>query len=185
MSVVEYVSFLAKCKTSHDDDRHQLDMDVVITHVKRLRIGGGARRDRTVTTIEAYMSILKSQDYRCAYTGLPMKFSTNGTALADPWYCSIDQIHPGKGYEANNVAFCIRGFNRLKSSFTVKESVRSFNMIINSVNICLMCPRSETATEAQDEVQRGLLLHVWQWVMRKDVLAAVRGGDGLAGDEGD
>lgn len=70
------------------------------------------RTDDYDLTINYLMNIVKKQNYRCAYSNIPLIFDSNSS-----WNCSIERIDISKKYYTENVCFVCGEFNTTDRSF--------------------------------------------------------------------
>lgn len=65
--------------------------------------------------------LAKQQDYKCAITGVPMKFGILGHGPREITQASLDRIDNSKGYTVGNVQFTLLGINYMRNTFSIEE----------------------------------------------------------------
>lgn len=99
---------------------------LITTRAKRQKAPKKHKNQLTVT-LEYILSILESQDFKCALTGLPLLRIVN-----HPQSASIDRIESEKGYEDGNIQLVCRAMNFAKSNYS-NQAMKEFVAAIRSV----------------------------------------------------
>lgn len=68
--------------------------------------------------------LLQKQEYKCALSGLPIKFinSTNKTA-------SLDRINSDKGYTIDNIQWVHKKINHMKMEMNQQEFIETCKLV--------------------------------------------------------
>ena len=79
-------------------------------------------------TKEYIQELLERQEYKCYYTGVPLKI---GNKLTNP---TIDRIDSSKGYIIGNVVICTEIANIMKNDLSISEMKHQIELWYNNIN---------------------------------------------------
>ena len=65
--------------------------------------------------------LAKQQDYKCAISGVPMKFGALGHGPKEIDQASLDRVDNTKGYVKGNVQFTVLGINYMRNTFSIAD----------------------------------------------------------------
>lgn len=81
-------------------------------------------------TWENLYSKLKTQEFKCYYTGKYLDFTLKGTKTPHRNFPSVDRLIPSLGYTKGNIAWCTCIVNRMKSDLTETEFIQFCKTVI-------------------------------------------------------
>lgn len=129
-----YKSTLTRCKKCHVKEslKKRESLRGFLMHLLRNCNGGsktkwdisGGTRNTFALSMDDLIEILKLQNLRCKYSGIPMTFKPNSD-----WMCSIERIDNNKGYTKDNIALICWEFQ------SVDNSIRSENPVYGSAQM--------------------------------------------------
>lgn len=79
-------------------------------------------------TKEYIQELLERQEYKCYYTGVPLKI---GNKLTNP---TIDRIDSSKGYIIGNIVICTEIANIMKNDLSISEMKHQIELWYNNIN---------------------------------------------------
>lgn len=82
-------------------------------------------------------SLLIKQNFKCALSGIPLRFSLNFKTKEDREYhtASLDRIDSSKGYIEGNVQWVHKDINYMKCDFTQEEFINYCKCVVNNMAI--------------------------------------------------
>lgn len=128
-----YYSFCNTChqgkRTIYYNTNIESRLKLIYTHLKskakKLNL-------KFFISFEEFKNIYNKQNNKCYYTGFTMTTKLgNG---ASKFAISVDQIIPGKGYTKDNIVFCTRFANSIKSNLSKQELRKWIKAIYQHIN---------------------------------------------------
>ena len=91
----------------------------LLSRIKGRHKNEGGRVVDESMTIEHLLEMLKSQDFKCAISGIALSHQ-----MHDLRSLSIDRIDCSKGYSLENIQLVCKGINLMRNDHTVEETKR-------------------------------------------------------------
>lgn len=92
---------------------------------------GGAKRKGLIFDItrDDICDLLKSQEYKCAGSGMVFNFSTESSSSRRPFAMSVDRINSEDGYHRNNIQITTVIFNLAKADWEDEDFISLCKMV--------------------------------------------------------
>jgi Mor family transcriptional regulator len=105
--------------------------------IGRWKANAKSRNYPFTISIDSLQELLKKQDFRCAYTGIPMlcpkNFNEKREMTKSPYLISLDRIDNEYGYVDGNVHFVCVCINKAKGSYPHQEFIDIISKIKRQV----------------------------------------------------
>lgn len=97
-----------------------------------IKLRAGARNKKFDITIEYMSELFEAQGGRCAMSGLPISFGTEGKNLSTALgTASLDRINSSLGYIEGNVQWVHKHINSMKNAHTTDEFIQLCREVVN------------------------------------------------------